>query len=125
MFLDNLSNNMRFCVFVYVGLMVGIVCEIASFCVKLSKNNGVIRSFFDILIAIFGCFVMIFCINSVGNGYFRLFFLLGFALGLVLERVSLGFLVAKGCLFVYNISIKIKDFLRRDKIDPRKTKKYR
>jgi hypothetical protein len=125
MFLDNLSDNMRFCVFVYVGLIVGVVCEIANFCVKLSKNNCVMRSFLDILIAIFGCFAMIFCINSVANGYFRGFFLLGFVVGIVLERVSLGFLVAKGCLFVYNISIKIKDFLRRDKIDPRKTKKYR
>ncbi len=125
MFLDNLSDNMRFCVFIYVGLLIGIVCEIASFCVKLTKNNNVIRAFFDVLTALFGCFAMIFCINYVGNGYFRLYFLIGFAMGLWLERVSLGFLVAKSCLFVYNISIKIKDFLRRDKIDPRKTKKYR
>ena len=116
MFLNSLDHNMCFFAMIYLGLIVGIVYEITCFICKIAKNNKVVRSFFDVIV-VFLAFVLFFlAINTLGNGYFRLFFVVGYALGIYLEKISLGFLVAKICLFVYNNSIKVLTIIRRKKI---------
>lgn len=116
MFLENLSYNWCFCTFLYLGLLLGLMYEITSFVVSLTRGNKVIRAVLDVVIVILGFLVFTLAINSLGNGYFRVFFVLGYLLGFYLERISIGFLVAKICLFVYNKSIKILSYLRRKKV---------
>ena len=116
------SNNFAFFMMLYVGIVVGLLYEISVFFCKITKNNIVLRNVFDILITIIGSFLFVFAINYANFGYFRVYLLAVFVLGFVLERVSIGFLVAKVCDFVYNKTIKLIRQIRRERNDSRKTK---
>ncbi len=116
------SNNFAFFMTLYVGIVIGLLYEISIFVCKITKNNIVLRNVFDILITIIGSFLFVFAINYANFGYFRVYLLAVFVLGFVLERVSIGFLVAKVCDFVYNKTIKLIRQIRRERNDSRKTK---
>lgn len=116
------SNNFAFFMMLYVGIVIGLLYEISIFVCKITKNNLVLRNVFDILITIIGSFLFVFAINYANFGYFRVYLLAVFVLGFVLERVSIGFLVAKVCDFVYNKIIKLIRQIRRERNDSRKTK---
>lgn len=115
-------NNFAFLVFLYIGLVVGILYEITIFVCTICKNNIVLRNVFDVLIVFLGGFAFIFTLNYAAFGYFRVYHLLTFFAGFIFERVSIGFLVAKSCEFVYNKIIKIFRQIRRKCLDSRKTK---
>ena len=116
------SNNFAFITMLYCGIIVGLLYEISVFACKIVKNNLIFRNVVDIIITILGSFLFIFAINNTHFGYFRVYLLASFIVGFVLERVSIGFLVAKICEFVYNKTIKIFRQIRRRYYDSRKTK---
>ena len=115
MFLDNLSYNMCFCTMLYLGILIGVLYEITVFISKIVKSNIVFRQIFDGIVVFVAGLVFIVAINMLGNGQFRLFFVIGYLLGFWLERTSIGFLVAKICEFVYNKGIKVLKAIRRKK----------
>lgn len=115
MFLGSLSYNMCFCTMLYLGLILGIVYELSIFASKILKNI-VFRHIFDAIFVVFAFLMFIVAINILGNGYFRVFFLLGYLLGFWLERTSIGFLVAKIFEFVYNKIRKFIKHIRRGKV---------
>ncbi|GEM_PF-2026302 len=115
-------NNFAFLVFLYVGLVVGILYEITIFVCTICKNNIVLRNVFDVLVVFLGGFAFIFALNYAAFGYFRVYHLLTFFAGFIFERASIGFLVAKSCEFVYNKVIKLFRQIRRKCLDSRKTK---
>lgn len=121
LFISNI-NNFAFFTLLYWGIIVGFLYEISVFVCKIIKNNLILRNFFDIVITLLGGFLFIFNINYVHFGYFRVYLLVTFLVGFVLERVSMGFLVAKSFDFVYNKTINIFRKIRRKGYDSRKTK---
>ncbi len=99
----------------YLGLILGLIYEITAFICKIIKYKA-IRHILDILVVFVGFLAFIVAINLLGGGKFRFFFVIGYLLGFYLERTSIGFLVAKVCLFVYNITIKIFSAMRRKRV---------
>ena len=121
LFVSN-SNNLAFFTLLYWGVIVGLLYEISVFVCKITKNNLILRNCLDIIITLLGGFLFIISINYVNYGYFRFYLLTTFIAGFTLERISIGFLVAKFCDFVYNKTIKLTRQIRRKCHDSRKTK---
>ena len=115
-------NNLAFLSLFYVGCISGILYEITVFLCKITNSKLFLRNILDIFVVLFGGILFIFAINYIAMGKFRVYLLLAFGLGIVIERTSIGFLVAKICDFVYNKGIKKLFFIRRKHIDSRKTK---
>lgn len=115
-------NNLSFLVLFYVGIISGVLYEISVFVCKITKNSIILRNLLDVFVVFCSGIMFIFGINIVALGNFRVYLALAFALGVVIERTSIGFLVAKVCNFVYNKSIKFHSFIRRKYFDTRKTK---
>ncbi len=115
-------NNLSFLALFYLGLMSGVLYEISVFVCKITKNSIILRNLLDIVVVFCSGIMFIFGINIVAFGSFRAYLVLAFVFGVVIERTSIGFLVAKVCNFVYNKSIKFHSFIRRKYFDTRKTK---
>lgn len=119
MLFESLKQGYIFFGSVYFGLIIGIIYDFCKFNVRLLKNKNVAQIIFDCFFSI--AFVLLFfmCLNVVYFGEFRLFVLISFILGFVLEQKSLGFLVDFIIKKLYNFFIvvfkrilKIK-FIRR------------
>ena len=115
-------NNLSFLALFYVGIISGVLYEISVFACKITKNSIILRNLLDVFVVFCSGIMFIFGINIVALGNFRVYLALAFVLGVVIERTSIGFLVAKVCNFVYNKSIKFHSFIRRKYFDTRKTK---
>ncbi len=116
------ASPLCFLAMLYAGVIVGVVSEIESFILKLTKNAALISTILDVLVVLFGGFAFIITINSTCFGYFRVYMLVAFLFGIYLEKTTIGFLVAFLCKFVYNNIIKLIALMRRKACDSRKTK---
>lgn len=119
MLFESLKQGYIFFGSVYFGLIIGIIYDFCKFNVRLLKNKKVAQIIFDCFFSI--AFVLLFfmCLNVVYFGEFRLFVLISFTLGFVLEQKNLGFLVDFIIKKLYNFFVvvfkrilKIK-FIRR------------
>lgn len=98
----------------FVGLALGVVYEICFFIRKLFPFK-IFTIIFDILFVFISFIVVLFAINFCAYGELRLYLFLGVFFGFFVERVSIGFLVAKSLNFIYNNFIvklinKLKQF---------------
>ena len=103
-----------FLLMLFCGCVVGIIYEVGFFIRKLIPLKITIF-IVDAIFVVLSFIIFIFAINYCNFGYFRLFLLISFLLGFVIERVSIGFLVAKILEFIYNyfvrkIILKLKTF---------------
>ena len=92
MLFETLKQSYVFLGGLYFGLIIGIVYEILNYIFKFSKKKFFLF-FKDILFSILFTSLFIFCLLKVNYGEFRLFVLLSYFVGFILERLSLGYLV--------------------------------
>ena len=86
MLYPTLSQPLGFLVIALTGLMSGALFDLFGFLAFASGNDKHSKIFFDFLATIFS-FVLLFLVNlQVNYGQFRLFVLLAFFLGFVLQR---------------------------------------
>ena len=85
----------------YCGLLSGVLYEIMYFIRKL-LHFKVFEIICDVAFVVVGALLFVFAINYSNFGQIRLFLFLSFGLGFGLERISIGFLVAKFLEFIYN-----------------------
>lgn len=117
MLFETLKQSYVFLGAIYFGLLLGIVYEILNFFLK--KKNKIFTFLKDLLFSLSATFLFIVCLKLVNYGEFRLFILLAFIVGFIVERLTIGFIVSKviefTCKFlkiVYNTLLKNK-FLKR------------
>lgn len=115
MLFESLKQGYIFFGSVYFGLIIGIIYDFCKFNVRLLKNKKVAQIIFDCFFSI--TFVLLFfvCLNVVYFGEFRLFVLISFILGFVLEQKSLGFLVDFIIKKLYNFFVVISKRLLKIK----------
>lgn len=89
----------------FCGCVVGVVYEIGYFIRKVIPLK-IITIIVDAIFVFVSFIVFILAINYCNFGELRLFLLISFILGFVIERYSIGFLVAKILEFIYNYFIK-------------------
>ena len=85
----------------FFGVINGILYGIANIPNKIKKNI-IYQIICDILFTIIFTFIFIFLVNILNDGEIRLFLIIGYLLGFLIERITLGKLFAKGFKFIYN-----------------------
>lgn len=84
-----------------IGVCLGIIYGIINIFNHIHENI-ITRIICDIIFMIIATFSYIIIVEKINFGSLRLYLLLGYAVGFVIERISLGKLFAKGCKNVYN-----------------------
>lgn len=102
---SSLNGLNCFLLMLFCGCLVGVVYEIGYFVRKLIPIK-ITTILIDAIFVFLSFMVFIFAISYCNFGEFRLFLLIAFLLGFCLERVSIGFLVAKILEFIYNCFVK-------------------
>lgn len=93
MLFETLKQSYIFLGSIYFGLILGIIKNAINLIINTFKNNKIITFILDLLFMLIFALLFIFCINLVNFGEFRVYLLLGYLLGFVLEIKTLGFLV--------------------------------
>ena len=94
-----------FSIMLIIGLLLGVVYGILKMPNRIKKLY-ILEIISDIIFVILSTTICIFAINKINYGSIRLFLLLGYIIGFIIERITLGKLFAKGFIWVYNKSIK-------------------
>lgn len=116
MLYETLLQSKIFLCTMYFGLICGILLTVKKGLDRLFKNNKVIVIITDIILFIIATLLFLICINVFNYGEFRLYELLSFVVGIVLEQISLNKLVEKTLHLLYNLLCKLITKLKKTKI---------
>ena len=114
MLFETLKQSFVFLGGLYFGLIIGIVYEILNYIFKFSQKK-IFVFLKDIIFSILFTFLFIFCLQKVNYGEFRIFILLSYFVGFLLERLSLGYLVDFLINKLYNLLKLIGNKLLKNK----------
>lgn len=89
-----------------IGLLLGIIYGIINIPTHIKKNLP-LQIINDLSFCIITTSVFLIAINIINFGQFRAFLLLGYALGFLIERITIGKLFAKGYKIVYTNIVKL------------------
>lgn len=107
MLYETLYQGQIFLVVLYFGLLAGIVFEAKNIVENAFGKNKIICAVLDTAFMLVSSLLFIFAKNLANYGEFRIYLLIAFVLGIILEHISIGFLVEKFFVGVYNITKKI------------------
>lgn len=104
-----------FCIMLGIGVILGIIYGILNIPNKI-KTIRAIQIISDILFSAIAIISFIIFINLINMGEIRFFLCLGYILGFIIERITLGKLFAKGYKYVYNKIVKFFKFIANSKV---------
>lgn len=107
MLYETLLQGQIFLCVLYFGLIAGIIFEAKNLVEKSLSQNKVVCFVLDLAFMCLASLLFIIAKNVANFGEFRLYLLVSFILGIVLEHITIGFLVEKFFLLVYNWIRKI------------------
>lgn len=109
----------------FTGVVVGVFYEVCFFLRKIFVLN-IFTIILDILFSLFSFILVLLSINYCAFGEIRLYLFLGLVLGFFIERLSIGFLVAKTLNFIYTcVIVKLINKLKQLKGKQRGRKKVK
>lgn len=97
-----------FSIMLGIGFLIGIFYGILNI-FTIVKKNIILQIISDLIFTITSSIIFILSINIINMGQFRLFLIIGYILGAVLERVTLGKLFAICYKKVYTSLTNIKN----------------
>ncbi len=103
---ETLLQGQVFLCMLYFGLWCGILFELKNIIEKTFFNNKIICVILDTCFVAISSVIFVLGKNIVNFGEFRLFLLLSFCFGAILEHFSIGFLVEKLFNLIYTNVIK-------------------
>lgn len=106
MLYETLLHSQIFLSMLYFGLISGLILEIKLLIERPFKNKY-FKIIPDTIYGIVFAFIFIFSMNLLNYGTFRIYLLIAYTLGVILEHKTIGFLVEKIIHFVYTILVKI------------------
>lgn len=104
-----------FAIMFFVGMILGLIYGLVNTFHQI-KPNVIIRIISDLIFSILTFVTFIFTVNIINCGQIRLFLLVGFLLGLLIERITLGKIFAKGFRKLYNIIVKLLKKFAKSKL---------
>ncbi len=119
MLFSNSILGYSFLFMLYVGICVGVIYDTLLYIRKI-YNTKLVTIFTDIIFASVLTIVFVLGLQFCNYGQFRVFLLLTYIFGFVLQKITMGDLVAKFIKFIYNLIIKI--FGKRKNHDRKQTK---
>lgn len=99
---ETLNQPLIFLIIFCAGFVSGLVFDASKYLTFLFNNNKIFQKIFDVVAVALCGFVFFVCLLYLNFGEFRFYILLGFVLGILIERFSLGLIVAKICHVCYN-----------------------
>lgn len=99
---ETLMQPLIFLLLLLIGFLSGLFFDFGNYIVFLCNKNKVVRVVFDVLISLVCCFIFFLSILSLSYGELRFYHILGFLLGVFLERKTLGKIIAKVSKYCYN-----------------------
>ena len=131
MLFETLKQSYIFLGSIYFGLIIGIIKNGINLIINTFKNNKIITFIFDLIFMLIFGLLFIFCINLINFGEFRVYLLLGYICGFVIEIKTLGFLVDfvfkkiyTFIIFLYKKILNLKIFKRIKNNDTKKSKVF-
>ena len=111
--------SLEFVVFlncVSVGIMTGLMSDLSYFIKKIFKQNLIINIVLDFCVYFIGMVFIFLTITKMHDGIFRIYDIVGFVFGVIIEKMSLSKLIAKFFDILYNKFTKVKrDLIRNEK----------
>ena len=98
-----------------IGILLGIFYGILNI-INNIKEFLIVRIVCDIVFTITATLTFIILVQKINFGSIRAYLLVGYVLGFIIERISIGKLFAKGYKRVYNLIIKSSKKLCSSKI---------
>lgn len=95
-----------FSIMLCIGIIIGIIYGVFNILSRI-RYNFIIQLIADILFSIIVIFAFIIFVNIINMGQIRFFLCVGYILGFVLERITLGKLFAKSYKYVYTKIVKL------------------
>lgn len=118
-----LANSFVF--MMYMGVCMGVLYDILKYMRLVTLKNNFITVVCDIIFATIFVAVFLVGIQFCNYGQIRLFLILTYIVGFVIEKITIGDLVAKFIKYVYNLGIKISKNLakrlKKEKYDGKQT----
>jgi len=87
------------------GILLGVIYGILNIC-NFIKQHLFTQIFADIFFSLMAIITFLILINKINMGEIRLFLIIGYILGFIIERITLGKIFAKGYKNVYNYIVK-------------------
>ena len=116
MLFETLLQGKIFLCTLYFGLVCGILLTIKKIVDRSLKNKKVIVIITDVLSFVLSTVLFLICINLFNFGEIRLYEVVGFVTGIILQQISLDKLVEKFLQMLYNIIVKLFAKLKKSKI---------
>ena len=91
---------------IYFGVLGGVLYELKSLVTKPFKTK-IINIVIDVVFCVLLAFLFLFSVYFTNYGEIRLYILASFFLGFVLERISIGTMLAKVFNFLYNVFVRL------------------
>lgn len=111
-----MNNFVLFLICLLIGVGLGATYGVLNFIKLLFKNNIIVSNILNLVYGL-GCgIVALVTTINLNFGQFRWFVVLGFVLGVVIERKTLGKLFAKIFLWLYNKLSKCLSALKNTKV---------
>lgn len=103
------------CIVLFFGFIIGIIYGLLNIPTNIKKNLP-LQIILDLIFSIIYTIIFLILINIINQGELRLFLFIGYLLGFILERITLGKLFAKGYKNMYNLIVKLIKKLYQSKI---------
>lgn len=104
---ETLSQPIIFIIIFSIGLGSGLIFDLRRYISFICLKNKIIDILLDILATIIVGVIFLLANLYFNYGEFRFYVLFSFLLGFVIQRVTLGTIVAKCSFLCYNIIIKL------------------
>lgn len=113
---ESLNQPLNFLFIFLIGASSGLIFDAFKYLTFLCNKNHIMEKIFDCVSVILCGVVLFFSCLNLNFGEFRFYLLLGYVLGIFLERFTLGIFIAKIATYCYNKIREILNKLFRKKI---------
>ncbi len=96
----------EFLIMLSCGIVLGIIYGLLKALCRITKNK-IVEIITNAILTAIGTIFFIFMVNVINLGEIRAFLIIAYTLGIILERITLGKIFAKGYKSVYNILVRI------------------
>lgn len=106
MLYETLKQSIIVLTAIYFGVLGGVLYELKAIIAKPFKTKT-IHIGLDIIFCFLLALLFLFTVHFTNYGEIRLFILLSFFLGFMLERISIARVLAKVFYFLYNVFVRL------------------
>ena len=106
------------------GFLCGFFFDVVNYISFLCNNNKVVKNIFQFLATVFSGIVLLYINTKTNFGQLRIYVFVVFILFLILERITLGKLIAKSMNVCYTLFRKVINKLFKIKLWKKNKRKH-